>query len=123
METKIYDIRERTFQFSVQIVNLYRTLDKRSIDNQVLGKQLLRSGTSVGALCQEAHSGESTPDFIHKYAISLKESRETLYWLRLLVATGILDQKRVDHLLKENDEIIRILVTIIVRLKAKVKKS
>ena len=89
MEQKKFDICDRTFDFSVRIINIFRALDKHQSENFVLGKQLIRSGTSVGAMCEEARSAESTPDFIQKYSIALKEARETLYWLRLFVATNI----------------------------------
>jgi four helix bundle protein len=115
---KIYDISERTFQFSLRILSVFKELKKLGSENYGLGKQLLRSGTAVGALCQEAHSGESKADTAHKYAIALKEARETLYWLRLLVAHGSLNEQRTKPLLTENDEIIRIIVTIVVRLKS-----
>lgn len=83
------DIRERTFDFVVRIVKLCQYLDEKPGVGQTLGKQLLRSGTFIGANIEEAQAGQSKPDFISKNAIALKEARETLYWLRLLAATKV----------------------------------
>lgn len=79
--------------------------------------QLLRSGTSIGANAVEAQSGQSRRDFLHKLEIALKEARETEYWLKLLVATEVLPQKKLAGLLQEIDEIIKILVVITRKLK------
>jgi four helix bundle protein len=83
------DIRERTFQFSLNIVRLFQDLDKQSNTARILGKQLLRSGTSIGANVEEAQAGQSKANFINKNAIALKEARETIYWLRILKASEI----------------------------------
>ncbi|HVF87307.1 MAG TPA: four helix bundle protein [Pyrinomonadaceae bacterium] len=80
------DIRERTFDFAVRIVKLCQHSDEKPGVRRMLGKQLLRSGASIGANIEEAQAGQSKPDFISKNAIALKEERETLYWLRLLAA-------------------------------------
>ena len=82
------DIKERTFSFALEIVRLCRSLDSRPGSFRTLIQQLLRSGTSVGANVEEAQAGQSRADFISKYSIALKEARETLYWLRLLDASG-----------------------------------
>ena len=120
METsKPSNIQERTFYYAVRIVNLFRALDLKRSENTIPGKQLLRSGTAVGALCQEAISAESRADFLHKYSIALKEARESLYWLRLLIETKIIPENRSNDLIKETDEIIRILVVITRKLKKK----
>ena len=71
-----------------KIVRLCRSLDSKPRSLRILAQQLLRSGTSVGANVQEAQAGQSRADFISKYSIALKEARETLYWLRLLDASG-----------------------------------
>lgn len=108
------DIKERTFAFAVRVVRLCRELnDKRGVD-QILGRQLLRSGTSIGANVEEAQAGQSRADFISKYSIALKEARETVYWLRLLDAAGELSNGSCKILLKEADEIARIIGFIIV---------
>ena len=103
------DIRSRTFEFSVQIIELYKYLqiDKKEY---MLGKQLLRSGTSIGANVEEATAAQSKKDFIAKMSISLKEARETNYWLRLLKRTGYIHK---NELIKESEEIMNILGAII----------
>jgi four helix bundle protein len=82
-------ITDRTFEFAVKIVELAIELDAKSQSGRVLGKQILRAGTSIGANVEEAQAGESRADFQHKYNIALKEARELKYWLRLLMATKI----------------------------------
>ena len=79
------DIAERTFQFSIRIVKLCKFLREKKGTAYDLSKQLIRSGTSIGANIEESQSAESKADFIHKMNIALKEARETHYWLRLLV--------------------------------------
>jgi len=122
-ETQVpQDIKERTFSFALEIVRLCRNFDSRSRSLQILVQQLLRSGSSVGANVEEAQAGQSRADFISKYSIALKEARETLYWLRLLDALGELPDDSSRFLLKEADEIARILATIIVRAKKRERR-
>ena len=122
-ETQVpQDIKERTFSFALEIVRLCRNFDSRSRSLQILVQQLLRSGSSVGANVEEAQAGQSRADFISKYSIALKEARETLYWLRLLDALGELPDDSSHFLLKEADEIARILATIIVRAKKRERR-
>jgi four helix bundle protein len=111
------DIKERTFNFAVAIVRLCAELTKRSGVSRNLGYQLLSSGTSIGANVEEAQAGQSRADFLSKYAISLKEARETIYWLRLLEASGELSEERLQTLRREADEIARIIGAIIVNAK------
>ena len=118
---KIFDIKDRTFQFSIDIVSLFRSLDTKRTENYVLGKQVLRSGTSIGSMCEEAVSGESNADFIHKYTIALKEARETHHWLRLMVATNMITGERAKEIVQESFEIKNILGAIVVKLKNKNK--
>jgi four helix bundle protein len=113
----VRDIRERSFEFAARIVKLYITLDEKTGVARVLGKQLLRAGTSIGANVEEAQAGQSRPDFISKNAIALKEARETLYWLRLLVAIGIVPDKRLAEIRDEAEELTRIIGAIIVSAK------
>jgi len=80
---------------------------------QTIGKQLIRSGTSIGANVEEGQGGQSRADFISKYCIARKEARETHYWLRLLVATDIFSSQKLAGLIAECDELIAILTTII----------
>lgn len=81
-------IKNKSFEFSLQIIGLYKILQENK--EFVMSKQLLRSATSIGANVNEALAGESKPDFLHKMAISSKEARETLYWLELLDKSQII---------------------------------
>ena len=116
------DIKERTFAFAVDIVRLCLRLEKLSGTFRTLSKQLLRSGTSIGANVEEAQAGQSRADFISKYAISLKEARETIYWLRLIQAVGSVKDVAIEELIQEADEISRIIGSIIVSSKKKDSK-
>jgi four helix bundle protein len=111
------DIKERTFHFSVEIVRFCQKLDITPGITRILGRQLLRSGTSIGANVEEAQAGQSRADFISKYSIALKEARETIYWLRLLKTTGASTDARVDTLREEAEQIARIIASIIVNTK------
>jgi four helix bundle protein len=115
------EITERTFEFAVRIVKLCQFLEEKPGVSRVLAQQLLRSGTSIGANVEEARAGQSKADFIHKNAIALKEARETHYWLRLLVATEIIPQHKLNTLLQEADELQRILGAILVSSKTSKK--
>ena len=90
-------IKDKSFAFAIRIVNLYKYLveEKRGF---VLSKQLLRSGTAIGALTREAEHAESKADFIHKLSISLKEANETDYWLELLFQTNFLSEKEYKNI-------------------------
>lgn len=105
------DIMDRTFDFSVRIVKLCREMPRNSV-NRVLGSQLLRASTSVGANVEEAQAAQSKADFVHKTAIALKESREAHYWLRLLAATDTNLSNRLAELVQEAREIRNILGAI-----------
>ena len=104
-------IENKSFDFAVRIVNLYKHLtnDKKEF---ILSKQLLRSGTSIGANVSEGEKGQSKPDFNTKMSIALKEANETYYWLRLLYKTEFLTEKEFKSIEKDIDEIIAILVSI-----------
>ena len=106
-------ITERTFRFSVRVVNVCRFLEKQGSVSRTLASQLLRSGTSIGANVEEAQAGQSKPDFISKMSIACKEARETHYWLRLLIASDIVQEGKIGDLVKEADELVRILSTIV----------
>ena len=109
-------VRDKAFKFAVRIVrlNIYLRETKREY---VLSKQILRSGTSIGANIEEATGGVSTADFIYKLSIAYKEARETHYWLRLFHETGLIDDKIFKSLEKDCTEILKILYTIIKNLK------
>lgn len=108
-----HSIVDRSFEFSVRIVKLCRFLEKQDRVSRTLANQLLRSGTSVGANIEEAQAGQSKPDFIAKMSISRKEARETLYWLRLLKESDSVEADKLSKILKEADELVRILTAIV----------
>jgi len=107
------DIQERAFEFARRIVRLYQHLEKRGATGRTLGRQVLRSGTSVGANLEEAEAGQSRADFIAKSSIALKEARETYYWLRLLVACELGPSEQINPRIAESNELIAILTTIV----------
>jgi four helix bundle protein len=111
-------ILTKTFDFAVRIVNFvkYLKIDK---SEHVLAKQILRSGTSIGANVEEAIGGFSKSDFIYKLNIAYKESRETMYWLKLLFETKYIEEKIYNSLKNDLDEILKILYTIIKTSKTK----
>ncbi|MCD6586037.1 MAG: four helix bundle protein [Desulfobacteraceae bacterium] len=106
-------ITNRSFDFAVRIVRLCRFLEKQDRVSKTLANQLLRSGTSVGANIEEAQAGQSKADFIAKMSIARKESREALYWLKLLKATDIVEKDMIEEIIKESDELVRILTSIV----------
>ena len=110
------DLRLRTRQYALRIVKLYSALPK-STEAQVIGKQLLRSGTSAGAHYHEAQRSKSDADFISKMEGELQELDETAYWLELLEGAGLVDGKRIAPLCQETDELIAIFVSIVKQLK------
>lgn len=111
-------IREKSFAFALRTVKLCRYLQE-SQREYVLSKQLMRSGTAIGALVREAEQGESRPDFIHKLSIALKEANETDYWIELLFQSGLIERKGYDSLQPEILELIKLLTSIIKSSKAK----
>ena len=104
-------VLEKSFQFSVRIVNLYKYLTKNKKE-YTLSKQLLKCGTSIGANATEAQKGQSKADFIAKMYVALKEAYEAEYWIRLLYHTDYITKKGSDSLKKDVDELITILVSI-----------
>ncbi|MBD0390728.1 MAG: four helix bundle protein [Nostoc sp. C3-bin3] len=111
------DITNRTFNFAVRIVNLCKVLDEKPGVGRVLYKQLIRSGTSIGANVEESQSAQSKADFVHKLEISLKEARETRYWLRIMMTTQIIESSKLSSLLAESEELIKIIAAIVVKTK------
>ena len=106
------DIRERAFRLACAVVQLHVVLVTRGASVRDIGRQLIRAATSTGANLEEADAGQSRADFVSKCTISLKEARETHYWLRLLHATGKLPGE-AEPLIGECNEIIAILTTIV----------
>ena len=103
------DLRKRTKLFALRIIKLYSSLPKTT-EAQVLGKQLLRSGTSVGAHYREAKRARSTAEFISKVEGGLQELDETIYWLELLSESQIVPESRLSSLKDEAEELMKILV-------------
>ncbi len=112
------DLRQRTKTFALRIIKMYVALPKAT-EAQVLGKQVLRSGTSVGANYREAFRARSHVEFIAKVGDCLKEIEETGYWLELLVEAGIVSAKRLAELQDETNQLTAIFVTILNNSKRK----
>ncbi len=111
------DLKTRTKCFALQIIQLYSSLP-HTVQAQVLGKQVLRSGTSVGAHYHEAQRAKSNADFISKIEGALQELDETGYWLELLAESKILAQERMTPLCAETDELTAIFVAMVKNVKA-----
>ncbi len=112
MEATARDIEERTFQFAVRIVKMVGAI-RQSPASTVMVRQVVRCGTSIGANVEEAQGSHSKKDFTRRMNIARGEAREALYWLRLLRATGLLPAQRLEALINEADELVRILTAIV----------
>ncbi|NPA66970.1 MAG: four helix bundle protein [Chlorobi bacterium] len=113
-------VRDKSFKFAVRIVNFYKLLIERK--EYVMSKQILRSGTSIGANIREAQNAQSNADFIHKLSIAQKETDETLYWLELLKETEYISETEFDSLSDDCTELLKLLRSIIITSKNKSKK-
>ena len=105
-------IKEKSFRFAVRIVKLCKFLQEEKRE-YIMSKQLLRSGTSIGANVTEAQQAQSRPDFVSKLNISLKEAVETEYWLRLLHATDYLTEDQFGSIISDCDQLEKLLVSIV----------
>lgn len=112
---------QKSFEFASNIVLFYENYSKTHKDN-IISKQLLRSGTSIGANINEAQYGNSKNDFISKLHISLKETGESIYWIRLLKNTKLLNEQEANVLLGQLEEIKRILITSLNTAKKSINK-
>jgi len=114
-------ILEKSFSFAVRIVRLndYLVSEKKEF---VLSKQILRSGTSIGANCRETVNASSKKDFINKFLIALKEADETMYWLELLKETGRIDKIQFDSMHKDCDELICLMTRIVKTTREKMEE-
>lgn len=112
-----FDLRDRTFDFALRIIRLFSALPKTD-EAGILGKQLLRSGTSVGAHYREAHRGRSKAEFVSKIGDCLKELDETSYWLDLLSHANILAAAKLANLQDETHQLLAIFTTIAKKTKA-----
>lgn len=121
---KPWDIGERTLAYGVRAVRLYQALaEMKDGAAWVIGKQYLRSATSIGANIAEAKGAESTLDFVHKYGIAQKEAHESAYWLDLLEKAELLPAAKLAELKLETEELIAIVTSIIVRTKRKMREK
>ncbi|HKB68821.1 MAG TPA: four helix bundle protein [Pyrinomonadaceae bacterium] len=118
MNASRQDLRKRTKEFALRIIKLYAALPK-STEAQVIGKQLLRSGTSVGAQYREACRAKSNADFISKIEGALQELDETLYWIELLAEAKIITPTRLEPLERETHELIAMFVSMAKGVKQK----
>ena len=120
METR--DLKQRTKEFALRIIRLVESLPRGKITD-VIGKQLLRSGTSVGANYRSACRAKSTADFISKMGTVEEEADESIYWMELLIESGLVHNDEVDELLDEADQIVAITVSSIKTARARKKRQ
>lgn len=113
-------LKTKSFDFAVRIVKLYQFL-KKEHNELILSQQIIRSGTSIGALIREAEHGESLKDFIHKLAIGLKEANESKYWLDLLFATDFINKRMYDSINKDCEELLKLLTASVKTSKSRLK--
>ena len=111
-------VAEKTYAFAIRMVKCYQYLTNEQKEF-IISKQLLRSGTSIGANVEEAIGGQSEKDFYAKMTIAYKEARETNYWIRLLRDTEILDKKIAESLLTDSEELLKIIGSILKTMKSK----
>jgi len=118
MSKKNNPVQEKSYAFALKIIKLYRFLSEEKKE-YVLSKQVLRSGTSIGANVEEAIGGQSNKDFAAKIGIAYKEARETHYWIRLLRDSDYLESKPASVILADCSELIRILGSIQMTMRKK----
>lgn len=116
------ELRSRTKTFSLRIIKLYQALPKTE-EARIIGKQLLRSGTSVGANLRAATRSRSTAEFLSKLSIVAEEADECAFWMELLIETGIISQKKLGSLLNESIEITKIISVSRKSVKKKINKN
>ncbi|HPG10576.1 MAG TPA: four helix bundle protein [Chitinophagaceae bacterium] len=114
-------LKQKSFDFAIKIINLYKQLKKDS-NEFVLSRQIVASGTSIGALVREAEHAESLKDFVHKLSIALKEANECKYWLDLLVATGFINKELYVSLNNDCEELLKLLIASVKTTKARLTK-
>ncbi|RCJ29511.1 four helix bundle protein [Nostoc minutum NIES-26] len=116
-------IVDRSKVFAIRIIKACSFLDEKPGVCRTLSKQLLRSGTSIGANVRESRSAQSDKDFLHKMEIALKEARETEYWLEILIESEVVEKPKFEQLLKEANEIVKILIASTRTVKEKLNGS
>lgn len=104
-------VKNKSFDFALRVIDLCKGLQEKK--EFILSKQLMRSGTAIGALVREAEHAESKADFIHKISIALKEANETEYWLELLFQSKFIEEKIFQNIIENNKEILKLLTAII----------
>ena len=109
-------VKDKSFAFAIRVVRLYKILCEERKE-YVLSKQVLRSGTAIGALVRESEHAQSAADFINKLSIALKEANETEYWLMLLHEADYLTEVEYDSIIKDCKELLRLLISIIKKTK------
>ena len=117
---KVNILKTKSFEFAIKVIDLYRDLRKEHKEF-VISQQVVRCGTSIGALLREAEYAESLKDFMHKLCISLKEANECTYWLELLFKTEYIKVDRYNSLINDINEIIKMLISSIKTIKVKLK--
>jgi len=106
-------IERKSFAFAVRAINLYKFL-KKDKREYIISKQLLRSGTAIGALVTEAINAESKPDFVHKLGIAQKECGETIYWLKLLNETDFITKSQSESMINDSTELLKMIRSSII---------
>ncbi len=119
---KPYDLADRTREFAVEVIHLVRDLPRGMVP-ETLGKQLLRSGTSVGANYREARKARSPADFVSKITIAEEEADESVYWLQLLAETGVGHSREIQKLIEEARELVAILTASGRTARARMKRK
>ena len=122
MSEKQNTIVSLSFEFAIHIVNTYKVLTEKSKE-YVMSKQLLRSGTAIGALAREANNAESKPDFIHKLGMAQKECDETIYWIDLLVETNYIGKEEGERLIEKAKSLLKMIRSAIITTKNRYSKN
>jgi four helix bundle protein len=113
-------LKNKSYQFALRIIKLFRYMCEKHKE-YILSKQILRSGTAIGALVREAEHAQSKADFLNKMNVALKEANETEYWLNLLKDSDFLSEKEYNSIYKNIDELLRLLVSIVKTTKTRLK--
>jgi len=111
-------LKSKSFDFAVRVINLYKYLKKKHSE-YVISQQIIRAGTSIGALVREAEFAESRKDFMHKLHIGLKEANESIYWLQLLYATNYINKKMFDSMVNDATQLLKMLISSVKTIKSK----
>ena len=113
-------LKKKSFDFAIRIINLYKFL-KKEHKEFIFSQQIIKSGTSIGAMIREAEHAESLKDFVHKLNIGLKEANESIYWLDLLYATDFISEKMYKSIIKDCEELLKLLIASVKTTKKKLQ--